>query len=149
MTTTELTTRTDTTQATQATPQGARGAAGHAAGSVTSKADQRAVTPAIDVFEDATGITLLADLPGVPKELLNIQVEGDALLIEGEVRLPTPNGLEALYAEVRVPRYRRRFTLSRELDSGRIDANLAHGVLTLRIPKQAHAQPRKVAVNVG
>jgi HSP20 family protein len=60
-----------------------------------------------------------------------------------------PERLEAVYAEVRVPRYRRAFTLSRELDSARIDANLKDGVLKLRIPKQAHAQPRRIAVQAG
>lgn len=110
---------------------------------------QRAVLPAVDVFEDAAGITLLADLPGVSKEQLELKVEGDSLLIEGSVRTPTPEGLEAIYAEVRVPRYRRSFTLSRELDTGRIEANLKDGLLTLRIPKQAHAQPRRITVNAG
>ena len=110
---------------------------------------QRAVLPAVDVFEDASGITLLADMPGVPREQLELKVEGDALLIEGGVRPLTPEGLEAVYAEVRVPRYRRSFTLSRELDSARIEANLKDGVLTLRIPKQAHAQPRRIAVTAG
>jgi HSP20 family molecular chaperone IbpA len=108
---------------------------------------QRAVLPAVDVFEDASGITLLADMPGVPKENLDVKVEGDALLIEGRVQQPTPDGLEAVYAEIRVPRFRRTFTLSRELDTARIEANLRDGVLTLRIPKQAHAQPRRIAVN--
>ena len=61
----------------------------------------------------------------------------------------TPDGLEAIYAEVRVPRYCRSFTLSRELDAARIEANLKDGVLTLRIPKQAHAQPRRITVNAG
>jgi HSP20 family molecular chaperone IbpA len=110
---------------------------------------QRAVLPAVDVFEDAAGITLLADMPGVPKEQLEVKVEGDALWIEGHVQQNTPNGLEAVYAEVRVPRYRRSFTLSRELDTSRIDAQLKDGVLTLRIPKQAHAQPRRIAVTAG
>ncbi len=110
---------------------------------------QRAVLPAVDVFEDAGGITLLADLPGVQKEQLELKVEGDALLIEGTVRQITPEGLEAVYAEVRVPRYRRSFTLSRELDTTRIEANLKDGVLTLRIPKQAHAQPRRIAVTAA
>lgn len=110
---------------------------------------QRAVLPAVDVFEDASGITLLADLPGVPKDQLEIKIEGDALLIEGGVQQQTPEGLEAVYAEVRVPRYRRSFTLSRELDTARIDASLKDGVLTLRIPKQAHAQPRRIAVISG
>jgi HSP20 family protein len=107
---------------------------------------QRAVLPAVDVFEDAAGITLLADMPGVAKEQLELNVEGDALLIEGHVQPRTPEGLEALYAELRVPRYRRSFTLSRELDTARIEANLKDGVLRLRIPKQAHAQPRRIAV---
>jgi HSP20 family molecular chaperone IbpA len=111
--------------------------------------NHRAVLPAVDVFEDPNGITVLADMPGVSKDLLAIQVEGEALLIEGEVRQNTPEGLEPLYAEVRVPRYRRSFALSKELDTTKIEANLKHGVLTLRIPKQAHAQPRKITVTAG
>jgi HSP20 family protein len=110
--------------------------------------DERALLPRVDVLEDATGITLLADLPGVPKEQLELKVDGDTLLIEAEVAQPTPEHLEAVYAEVRIPRYRRAFTLSRELDSSRIEANLKDGVLNLRIPKQEHAQPRRIAVQV-
>jgi len=113
------------------------------------QAPQRAVLPAVDVYEDDAGITLLADMPGVARDQLELKVEGDALLIEGGVRALTPEGLEAVYAEVRVPRYRRTFTLSRELDSARIDASLKDGVLTLRIPKQAHAQPRRIEVQAG
>ncbi len=112
-------------------------------------ANERAVVPAVDVFEDEAGITLLADMPGVPRDQLELHVEGDTLLIEGRVQPQTPSGLEAIYAELRVPRWRRSFTLSRELDTSKIDANLKDGVLTLRIPKQAHAQPRRIAVNAG
>ena len=57
----------------------------------------------------------------------------ETLTIEGGVTTTTPERMEPVYAEVRVPRYRRVFTLSRELDPGRIDANLKDGVLTLRI----------------
>ncbi len=110
---------------------------------------QRAVLPAVDVFEDSSGITLLVDMPGVPKDLLELKVEGEALLIEGGVWPRTPDGMEAIYAEVRVPRYRRSFTLSRELDTTRIEANLKDGILNLRIPKQAHAQPRRIAVTAS
>ncbi len=110
---------------------------------------QRAVLPPVDVFEDASGITLLADMPGVPKEQLELKVEGDALLIEGGVQSHTPDGLEAIYAELRAPRYRRSFTLSRELDTSRVEASLKDGVLKLRIPKQAHAQPRRITVTAG
>ena len=116
---------------------------------VTEQDQQHAVLPAVDVFEDAAGITLLADMPGVSKEQLELKVEGDALLLEGGVQPRTPDGLEAIYAELRAPRYRRSFTLSRELDTTRIEANLKDGVLKLRIPKQAHAQPRRKAVTAG
>lgn len=122
---------------------------GAAANTGAEQEQQRAVLPAVDVFEDAGGITLLADLPGVSKEQLELKVDGDALWIEGAVQALTPEGLEAVYAEVRVPRYRRSFTLSRELDAARIEANLKDGVLTLRIPKQAHAQPRRITVSTG
>ncbi|MGQ3051804.1 MAG: Hsp20/alpha crystallin family protein [Roseateles sp.] len=110
---------------------------------------QRTVLPAVDVVEDASGITLLADMPGVPKDRLELKIEGDALLIEGSAEPATPEGLQVLHAEVRVPRYRRSFTLSRELDTARIDASLKDGVLSLRIPKEAHAQPRRIAVTAG
>lgn len=111
--------------------------------------DARTVLPRVDVFEDESGITLLADLPGVPRDNLELKVEGDTLLVEGTVQPHTPDGLEPVYAEVRVPRFRRSFTLSRELDTQRIDANLKDGVLRLRIPKAEHAQPRRINVQVG
>lgn len=135
----------DNKQVTTSTQASASASAPAAVG----QEQERAVLPAVDVFEDANGITLLADIPGVPKEQLELKVEGEALLIEGSVQQRTSEVLEAIYAEVRVPRYRRSFTLSRELDTSRIEAHLKDGVLTLRIPKQAHAQPRRIAVTAA
>ncbi len=105
--------------------------------------------PAVDVIEDGTGITLYADLPGVPKDKLNLQVEADTLTIEGELSLAVPAAMEASHAEVGLPRYRRVFTLSKELDPGKVSAELAQGVLKLRIPKAEHAQPRRIEVKVA
>ena len=113
----------------------------------TSRSDS-ALLPAVDVIEDADGITLYADLPGMSKDKLNLQVEADILTIEGEVDLHTPSGMAASHVEVDVPRYRRVFTLSKELDSGKVTAEFRHGVLKLRIPKAAHAQPRKIEIKV-
>ena len=56
--------------------------------------------------------------------------------------------MQALYAEVRNPGYRRRFTLSSELDTEAIQANLKDGVLTVRLSKKAAHQPRKIQVQV-
>jgi len=111
--------------------------------------EQPAMIPRVDVLEDESGITLFADLPGVPRDALEIHVEGDSLTIEGAVTTATPEAMQSAYAEVRVPHYRRSFSLSRELDGSRIEAQLKDGVLRLRIPKQEHAQPRRVAVKVG
>ncbi|CAI07660.1 Hsp20/alpha crystallin family protein [Aromatoleum aromaticum] len=116
---------------------------------VEPKNDTPALLPRVDVFEDGTGITLLADLPGVPKDKLALRVEGDTLQVEGEITPETPGNMEAIYAELRLPRYLRAFTLSSELDTEKIEAQFKDGVLRLRIPKHAHAQPRKIEVKVA
>lgn len=107
-----------------------------------------ALLPPVNVCEDATGITLRADLPGVTRERLNLQIDADSLTIEGEIALRLPEGMAASHAEVALPRYRRVFTLSKELDTAQISAEFRHGVLTLRIPKAPHAQPRRIEVQV-
>lgn len=115
----------------------------------SARRDTQAMTPRVDVLEDDTGITVVADMPGVSKDSLEIKVENDALSIEGAVSAATPQAMQATYAEVRIPRYRRSFTLSRELDSGRIEAQLKDGVLRLRIPKHEQARPQRISVKVG
>ena len=115
----------------------------------TARSTAEALMPPVDVIEDSTGITLRADLPGVPKDKLSLQVEADTLTIEAEMTVATPEGMEASYAEVHVPRYRRAFTLSKELDPSKVSAELRNGVLNLRIPKAEHAQPRRIEVKVS
>src|SRR5205814_5124111 len=90
-----------------------------------------AMIPNVDVVEDDAGITISADLPGVPKDKLLLRIEGETLQIEGELVSDAPEGMEAIYAEVRLPRYRRAFTLSRELDTEKINASMKDGVLNL------------------
>lgn len=114
-----------------------------------SSHNEAALLPPVDVIEDAGGITLYADLPGVPKDKLELHVEADTLTIEGQVALDIPAGMEASHAEVALPRYRRVFTLSKELDAGKVVAELEHGVLKLRIPKAEHAQPRRIEIKVA
>jgi len=108
-----------------------------------------ALLPPVDVVEDATGITLYADLPGVPKDKLSLRVDGDQLTVEGDMALALPQGMAASHAEVTLSRYRRTFTLSKELDADKVSAELSNGVLRLRIPKADHAQPRKINVQVN
>ncbi len=105
--------------------------------------------PAVDISEHGKGITLRADLPGVKREGLSIELEGDQLVIDGKVQLNLPDGLEARYAEIQTSRYRRSFTLGKDLDGENIEADFKNGVLTLHIPKRAEVLPRKITVKSG
>ena len=115
----------------------------------SSQRNEPALLPPVDVIEDATGITVYADLPGVPKDRLNVRVEDDTLLIDADMVLSMPEGMQASHAEVQRTHYRRAFTLSRELDPDKVAAELSQGVLRVRIPKAEHAQPRRIAVQVA
>jgi len=104
--------------------------------------------PPVDIYEDAEALTLKADLPGVARERLTVQVDHDTLTIEGEAQIAMPEGMEALYADLRTTQFRRSFTLSRELQTDQIDAQMENGVLTLRVPKRAEFQPRRIEIKV-
>lgn len=110
---------------------------------------QRTVVPPVDVFEDESSITLLADLPGVARDQLHVRVDGDSLVLEATASTVGPENLELVYGELQCPAYRRQFTLSRELDTQRIEAQLRDGVLRLTIPKAEEARPRRIQVQVG
>lgn len=107
-----------------------------------------AIMPRVDVLEDKSGITLYADLAGVAKDKLSLQIDADTLTIEGELGLNMPQGMEASHAEISLPRYRRVFALSKELDSEKISAQFEQGVLKLSIPKAEHLQPRKIEIQL-
>jgi len=105
-----------------------------------------ALLPPVDIIEDQDGIILRADLPGVTREGLNIDVNADTLTIEGTVKLGESREIQNVYAEIRVAQFKRSFVLSRDLETGRIDAAMKNGVLTLRIPKHEKAKPRRIPV---
>ena len=107
------------------------------------------IRPPVDIFETADGIKLIADMPGVSKEHLHLQAEGNTLTIEGEVQFDMPEKMKALYADVRSTLYRCSFVLSSELDSSHIEALLKDGVLAVRIPKRAELRPRRIEVQSG
>ena len=117
--------------------------------STSTQRAEPALLPPVDVIEDSSGITLYADMPGVPKDRLQLRVEGDQLTLEGEMALAVPAGTEPSHAEVQLSRYRRTFTLSKELDADKVSAELSQGVLRVRIPKAEHAQPRRISVQLG
>ena len=114
-----------------------------------TREQERVLAPAVDVYENRDGITVQAEMPGVAKDRLNIQADRNTLLIEGDVVIDMPSGIEAVYADVQATKYQRSFVLSGELDTERIEANLKDGLLTVRIPKRAEYRPRKIEVRAG
>lgn len=116
--------------------------------SSSSPSPENTLTPPVDVVEDANGITLYADMPGVNRDRLHLQIESDTLTLEGLAELDLPPGLNSYHSEVSQARFYRVFTLSKELDTANISAVLNQGVLKLSIPKAAHAQARRIQVEV-
>ena len=110
---------------------------------------QQAWAPAVDIAESESGITVLADMPGVSKDRLSIKVEGETLTIEGRAQIDVAENLELLHSEVRSPYFRRTFTLSRDLDPARIEATLKNGVLQMHVPKSEEARPKRIEVKVA
>ncbi len=116
---------------------------------VPARNSKNVLLPSVDIFEDENGITLLVDMPGVPKDAVAVRIDGDTLTIEGEIRLPFPEEMHAEYAEISAGAFRRSFTLSAELDPGQSKSVLNDGVLKLHVPKSEVARKRKIEVKVG
>jgi HSP20 family molecular chaperone IbpA len=102
----------------------------------------------VNVFETEGEVVLLADMPGVAKESLNISVEGRELCIEGKRERQWPENVEPFYSEISTERLSRKFVVGRDVDVEKIEAEMKHGVLRLRLPKFESAKPRKIAVVV-
>lgn len=126
-----------------------RGSQGQVTGRGGREAPNQAMLPPVDIFEDEGGVTVLADLPGVTREGLQVRVDGDNLVIEGRAEVPEVGEMEMLHGELLHPNYRRSFILSRDLDPGSIEAQLTQGVLRLRLHKAEQAKPRRIEVQGG
>ena len=92
----------------------------------------------VDIYEGPEALVLLADLPGVEPEGLQVSFEAPELRIEGR----RGSGDTASV-------YSRTFRVSEQIDPNGISAELSAGVLTLRLAKAAHTKPRKIEVRAG
>ena len=115
----------------------------------TAKTQGVELTPAADIYETKEGATVYVDLPGVSQDTLDINFDSNVLSIKGDMTLNTPENMKPTYMDVHAGTFSRKFTLSSELDSSKIDANLKDGVLKLTIPKSEKHKPRKIEVKVA
>jgi HSP20 family protein len=102
-------------------------------------------SPAVDIFETDDAITLLADLPGVEKDGLDINVEDRQLTITGLVKEPEERR-QPVYSEYGIGGYTRNFKLGDTIDQSKISASLKDGVLELVLPKADRLKPRKIEI---
>lgn len=106
-------------------------------------------TPAVDIFETDTALTLLADMPGVKAKDLDIDLRDDVLTLTGEVEPPEGSDEVDVLREFITGKYFRQFTLSEAIDQSKIEGGLEDGILRLTLAKVEKATPRKITVTAG
>ena len=106
------------------------------------------VFPAINLTEDENHFYLRAELPGVTSEDVDIQATANNLTLSGERRLE-PRDASARYhrREREAGKFSRAFAMPKEIDAGRVEARLASGILTVKVPKAESAKPRKIQIS--
>jgi HSP20 family molecular chaperone IbpA len=109
----------------------------------------RVFTPDVDIFEDEREITLLADMPGVAGEDIEIDLREGVLTVSGEVKPFESSDETDILIEFEIGKYFRQFTLSEAVDQSKIEAHAADGVLRLSLPKAEAAVPRKIKVSAS
>ena len=105
--------------------------------------------PAVDIFETADSITLLADMPGLRPDQLSIDLRDDVLTVRGRVDSPEGGEEAEVVREFAWGSYFRQFSLAESIDQGKIEARLNDGVLRLELPKVERAKPRQISVKIG
>ncbi len=116
-----------------------------AEGNIELAEDVRRIIPPVDIYETENDIVLIADVPGVSKKNLLLDMDDDELTIRGAFP-EHKNGGEKLVGEYTYGEYRRTFTLGDTIDREKIAAKLENGVLTLTLPKHEKVKPRKITI---
>jgi HSP20 family protein len=103
--------------------------------------------PAVDIYGTETELVLMADMPGVDPDRVEIDLKNDTLSILGKVPTGPAMGQELL-GEYRSGHYFRTFRITDDIDRGKIAASISDGVLKLTLPKAAKSVPRKIPISV-
>lgn len=108
--------------------------------------DRLVFHPRVDIYETNTGLTLLADMPGVTSDGLEITLENRVLTIYGRVEEEAPEGFSPIHREYEIGDFERQFTLAGDFDTEGIEAELREGVLHLAIPRAPKPQAKRIEV---
>jgi len=113
---------------------------------VRTRDDERFISPPVDIYETGESLVVVADLPCVSKDNLEIRVDDSILTIQGNPKYSAPP--DPIHGEFALANFFRQFSLSEEVDQDRISAQLKNGVLTIHLPKAEKAKPRQIRVKV-
>lgn len=102
-------------------------------------------TPRVDIFETDTELLLLADLPGVAAENVDLRYEQGELILQGKVT-PRHSRGHLILGEYEEGDFFRVFQIHESIDAARIEAECKNGVLTVHLPKVESAKPKQVKV---
>lgn len=109
---------------------------------------EKVFVPAVDIYETETNVTVVAEMPGVGQNDVDIDLEEDVLTIRGNMQEEAAHG-RILLQEYESGHFLRRFTVSESIDQENIKATLNNGLLTITLPKMAPAEPRKIEIKVS
>ncbi len=108
-----------------------------------------ALVPPVDIYEDQDSVTLLADLPGVAKDGLDVHIDKDTLQISGSRTAVDSGQVKNQYTEFPMKDYYRAFTIGDEIDRDKISAQMNSGVLKVVLPKAEKAKPKKINIKIS
>jgi HSP20 family protein len=128
---------------TVSSPNGPRGNGGWE----VTRAPERHMRPPVDIYETPDALMLMADMPGVSRENLEVRVDEDVLTIQGKATHAVPG--DPIYREFDLTSFFRQFEIGEEIDSEKINADLKYGVVSLRLPKQERSKQRHIEVKVS
>lgn len=112
-----------------------------------TRAEERYVSPPVDIYETKEGLTVVIDMPGVEKDGIEVNADNEILTMKGLVKHSAPGS--PVYSEFKLMDYFRQFQLTEEVDIDKISADLKQGVLTIQLPKAERAKPKKIPISVA
>src|SRR5947208_16420655 len=119
-------------------------------GSMNGDSTEATWVPPVDIFEDAEGLRIIAEVPGVKPEDVKISLEDNVLTVKGAKQQVAEEKTERVHRYERTyGAFERSFTLPASVEPNDIKANYDHGVLTITLPKSERAKPRQIDVEVG
>lgn len=104
-------------------------------------------TPRTNLYDAGDHLSMKIEVPGMVKEDLNIKLQGNYLEISGTRKSDAPEGYSAHRVERGTASFTRSFTLPTDIDTAKVEAKLANGLLTLTLPKQEAAKPKQIEIN--